>query len=153
MLLIGVFEGNKFEKLKELKKLKNKQPNFGWLHRPKKELEDLIKKIEDDKDLDLEDRTKIIKANLGIMTGKRNNKKDANDYYLNNIFGYKKALAKTKGHPGSRTQRVKNFIGTHNGVEYTQKFLETEIKKLDVETGGKDDEEPPKDAKTTGYGL
>ena len=100
-----------------------KRFSLGWLHRPKKELEDLIKKIEDDEDLDGEDRTKIMKKNLlkfldDIMTGKINNRKDAKDYYSKNIFDYKKALTKGKIDPGSRTQRMRGFIETDKGAEY-----------------------------------
>ena len=59
---------------------KIEQPNFDWLHRPKEELEDLMKKIEDDKDLDGEHRIKNIKTDVlkflnAIMAGKVNNKK------------------------------------------------------------------------------
>ena len=51
------------------------------------------------------------------MTGKINNKKDAKDHYLKNIFGYKKALTKRKVYPSSRTQRMREFIETDNDGE------------------------------------
>ena len=59
---------------------KIEESNFDWLHRPKEELEDLIKRIEDDKDLDNDEQTNIMTKKLlsflnDIMTKKIKNKK------------------------------------------------------------------------------
>ena len=43
---------------------KVKKSKFHWLHRPKAELEELIKRIKDDDDLDRDERIVTMKKNL-----------------------------------------------------------------------------------------
>ena len=67
------------------------ESNLYWLHRPKKELEDLIKNIKIDVNLEGEDHTKIMKKDLesfvdNIMAGKINNEKTAREEYIKNFL-------------------------------------------------------------------
>ena len=90
------------------------------------------------------------------MTGKINNKKDAKDHYLKNIFGYKKALTKGKVYPSSRTQRMRGFIETDNDGEYIIFGLLFSPKlESDIATGGEDIGDPPslQGEKIIGQGL
>ena len=77
------------------------ESNLYWLHRPKKELEDLIKNIKIDVNLEGEDHTKIMKKDLesfvdNIMAGKINNEKTAREEYIKNFFDYKKTKNNSK---------------------------------------------------------
>ena len=78
-----------------------KELNFDWLHRPKGELEELIKKIGSDDDFKLDSTKKTMQKDLKhflnyIMTGKIDNIKDAKKEYLERIMDYKIALKKQK---------------------------------------------------------
>ena len=53
--IIDTFEGK--EQTKEGEQIE--EPNFDWLHRPKKELEELIKDINSDIDLDNDERLRL----------------------------------------------------------------------------------------------
>ena len=92
-----------------------KELNFDWLHRPKGELEELIKKIDSDDDLKLDSTKKTMQKDLKdflnyIMTGKIDNIKDAKKEYLERIMDYKIALKKQKVHKKCRAQRLLKFI-------------------------------------------
>ena len=116
------------------------------MHRPKKELEDLIKKIEKDTDFENDERIKIMRKNLlnflnNIVTEKINNREDGKDAYLKNIFDYKKALKREKIYSSTGTQRMTGFIEINKGAEYIifgplfSSEIEPESKKRDVAQG------------------
>ena len=71
-----------------------------------------------------------------IASEKINNKKEAEEVYLKDIFEYKKVLERQKIYPNSRTQRMKRFIEKAEYILFGPLLLESE--KLDIATGGYD---------------
>ena len=79
--------------------------------------------------------------------------------YLERVKVYKDKLEDKQKHTGSNFSKILEYI---KGVEFAvfgkfenvMPLKATQISKnLDIATCGKDNEEPPKDAKTTGSGL
>ena len=103
------------------KKKETKEVNLGWMHRPKNELENVIKKIRPDTDLNvIIDKKKIALSDIegflnDIITGKINNKYDAKQEYLKKIQDDKHLLRSKKYRKGVKTWKLLNII---DGLKY-----------------------------------
>ena len=78
-------------------------------------LKDLVEKIDSDGDLKSDGTKGIMQKKLiyflnDIMTGKIDNKEDAEREYLERIIDYKDLLQRERVHPGKRAQTSLKFI-------------------------------------------
>ena len=71
------------------------------------------------------------------MNKKIYSEEEAKRVYVNNFLAYKQELENRRLHDGSRSQRIKNFIGGAEYIIFGHLFSpEQESKKLDIATGG-----------------
>ena len=98
------------------KKKKTKEVNLDWMHRPKNELENMIKEIRSDTNLNvIIDKKKIALSDIegflnDIVTGKINNKYDGKKEYLNRIQDDEDLLRSKKYPAGGKTWKLLDII-------------------------------------------
>ena len=73
---------------------------------------------------------------------KINREKEAKKVYVNNFLAYIQELENRKLHDGSRSQRIKNFTNSAEYIIFGPLLSpERKSKKLDIATGGYDEDE------------
>ena len=106
---------------KDVKKSETKEVNLGWMHRPKNELEDVIKKIMADTDLNvIIDKKKIALSDIegflnDVVTGKINIKYNAKQEYIKKIQDDVDLLRSKKHRKAGKTWKLLDII---DGVKY-----------------------------------
>ena len=141
------------------KKKETKGVNLGWMHRPKNELEIVIKKIRSETDLNvIIDKKKIALSDIegfvnDIVTGKINSKYDAKQEYLKKIQDDEDLFRSKKYRKGGKTWKLLDIIDGVKYVGFGPTFHSEEKPSEIIDMSELETEESAEQRKQLGQGL